>query len=62
MLKAEVNNMPSNPRKYVVAKVVNNQLWYWMSFDTEKGAEESADNAGDNAIVLEVEEQNNGIQ
>lgn len=53
MLEAKVNNMPKDPRKYVVAKVVENELWYWMSFDTEPLADIAAAECGENAIVLE---------
>lgn len=53
MLKAEVNNMPKNPRKYVVAKVVENELWYWMTFDNKFDAERSASEYAE-AIVLEM--------
>ena len=56
MLLATVKNITDNPRKYVVAKVVDNELWYWSTWNDKVLAEQSAIGCGDNAIVLEVKE------
>lgn len=52
---AKVNNITDKPRRYVVARAVNNQLWYWTTWDTKEDAEVSAFKCGRSAIVLEVE-------
>ena len=56
MLVATVKNITDNPRKYVVAKVVDNELWYWSTWNDKVMAEQSAIECGDNAFVLEVKE------
>ena len=35
MLTVKVNNMPKEPRKIVVAKLVEGKLWYYATFDEE---------------------------
>ncbi|MCQ2609016.1 MAG: hypothetical protein MJ197_10075 [Bacteroidales bacterium] len=54
MLEAKVNNMPEVPRKYVVARVVSNELWFWTTFNDREAAEQSARECSENAIVLEM--------
>ena len=56
MLVASVNNMPKNPRRYVVVRVVENYLWYYMTFDLLEDAEKKAEETGEDAFVLEVVE------
>jgi len=51
----KIKNMPSNPRKYVVARVVNGELWYYATFDAEDRAEKCRKEF-DNALIAEVEE------
>lgn len=56
MLLATVKNITDNPRKYVVAKVVDNELWYWSTWNDKAMAEQSAKECGDNAFVLELKD------
>lgn len=50
---AEVNNIPEDAERYIVAMVSEGELWYWGSWDNK----EEADNAAKdfwNGIVVEV--------
>lgn len=37
-LKVNVNNMPTNCNKYVIARPVDGELWYFSSFDDKEQA------------------------
>ncbi len=52
-----IKNMPSNPRKYVVARVVNGELWYYATFDAEEqDRAEKCHKEFENGVIAEVEE------
>ena len=55
IVKVEVNNMTKNPKRYIVARVVDGQLWYFSTWKIKEDAERTAMEL-DNAIVLEVEQ------
>ena len=42
--QVKVNNTPNDTEKYVVARVINSELWYWGSWDELEDAEEAAKN------------------
>jgi hypothetical protein len=48
---AEVNNLPDEIDKYVVAKVCDGELWFWGTWD-DKDEAEKAVNDVENGIVL----------
>ena len=58
-MKVVVSNMPDNAKRYVVAKVVENELWYWDSWVEPKEANAAADELYKdydvNAIVVDTE-------
>lgn len=47
----EVNNVPENPEKYIVATVCDCDLWYWGSWNNESKAKDVANEIG--GIVVE---------
>jgi hypothetical protein len=50
-LQAEVNNLPDDIEKYVVAKVCDGELWFWGTWD-DKDEAEKAVNDVENGILL----------
>lgn len=53
-VKAIVNNVPDDPQRYIVAKAVCGELWYWGSWKDENEAYRVAKQF-DNGCVLEVD-------
>lgn len=51
-IKAEVQNVPKDADKYIVARLVMGELWYWGSWETKKAADRVAEQF-DNGVVLE---------
>lgn len=49
--KTEVKNIPETTRRYIVARVVSSELWYWGTWDSKEQAEEVARTI--DGIVLE---------
>jgi hypothetical protein len=35
MLTVKINNMPTKPRKLVVSRLIDGELWYYANFDEE---------------------------
>lgn len=57
MLTVTVNNMPKEPRKIVVTRLVDGKLWYYATFDEEdRDRAEKCRKEFDNALIAEVEE------
>ena len=54
-MKVVINNLSNNLERYVVARVVSGNLWYWGSWNKKEDAEEVA-LTFDNAIVIDMEE------
>lgn len=50
--KVEVNNIPNETRRFVVARFVANELWYWGSWDNLEEAKRIAEEL-ENGIVVE---------
>lgn len=48
---AEVNNLPDEIDKYVVARVCDGELWFWGTWD-DKDEAENVVNDVENGIVL----------
>ena len=48
-----VNNLPNSYEKYVVARVVDNELWFWGSWEDESEATHVAREIGGVVIVAE---------
>lgn len=57
MLTVTVNNMPKEPRKIVVARLVDGKLWYYATFDEED--RNRAERCRDEVDGLIVEVTNN---
>ena len=38
----KVNNLPKSPKEYIVVRYVENDFWYWGSWDDESKAKEVA--------------------
>jgi hypothetical protein len=34
-LRVTVNNLPDEPKRYVVARVIDGELWFWGSYEAE---------------------------
>lgn len=43
---AEVNNIPEDAERYIVARVFEGELWYWGSWDDKNKAHEVAEEIG----------------
>ena len=41
-LRAKVNNLPDEPKRYVVARVIDGGLWFWGSYEAEEMANRAA--------------------
>ena len=51
----EVQNCSKNLDRFVVARAVMGELWFWGSWDTKEKAEQViADNDFDNGVVIEI--------
>ncbi|MBQ0113070.1 MAG: hypothetical protein KBT03_08070 [Bacteroidales bacterium] len=50
-----VNNVPENHFKYIVATYENGELWYWGSFNSKKQVDEVVREIGGICLVCEVE-------
>ena len=53
-----INKVPKNTERFIVARLVMNELWYWGSWDTKEAADRVAAQF-DNGIVLERTENIN---
>ena len=51
----KINNMPKDPKKYVVARVVDGELWYYGSFDEEDENRSKLARKEINGIIAEVQ-------
>lgn len=51
----EVNNVPNNPEKHIVATVCDCDLWYWGSWNDENKAKDVANEIS--GIVVERMDQ-----
>lgn len=54
MLRANVKNLPQNISRYVVARMVDGELWFWGSFEDIEKANHTAKEIG--GVVLENED------
>ena len=53
----EIKNLPRYiPDKYVVARIVNSELWYWGSYDDKVKADRAARELENGVVVTKVEE------
>lgn len=50
-LQAEVNNLPDDIEKYVVARVCDGELWFWGTWDDKDKAEKVVNDV-ENGILL----------
>ena len=50
--KVEIQNCPAETDKYIVARFVMGEFWYWGSWQDKKAAERVA-GTFDNGVVLE---------
>lgn len=41
-VKTQINNIPPYTRRYVVVRLVNNELWYYATYDEKERAEDVA--------------------
>jgi hypothetical protein len=41
-LRVTVNNLPDEPKRYVVARVIDGELWFWGSYEDEDRAKQAA--------------------
>lgn len=53
-----INKVPKNTERFIVARLVMNELWYWGSWDTKEAADRVAAQF-DNGVVLERTEDIN---
>lgn len=52
MAKVMVRNVSNNPDKYIVARLVMGELWFWGSWDSREAAQRVAEQF-ENGIVIE---------
>lgn len=50
-----IHNMPKYHNRFVVAKLYDNELWFYGSWISCTAAEKAAKEIGENALVCEVE-------
>lgn len=50
-LRAKVNNLPDEPKRYVVARVIDGEFWFWGSYEAEDRAKQAAGEI--DGVVLE---------
>ena len=48
---AEVNNLPDDIEKYVVAKVFDGEMWFWGTYDDKNRAEKAVHDV--DGVILE---------
>lgn len=53
--KVEVNNIPNETSRFVVARFVTNELWYWGSWDNLEEAKRVAEELENGIVVERVE-------
>lgn len=53
-MKALINNLDADHERFVVARLVDNQLWYWGSWDDGKEAERVA-RTFENGVVIDTD-------
>lgn len=51
----KVNNLDAEHERFVVARVVDGELWYWGSWNTDEAAIRVAQQF-DNGVVVDMEE------
>lgn len=54
-VKVVIYNMPPSAEDFVVARLVNTELWYYGSYETQERAEVVAEQLG-NGVVLDITE------
>lgn len=54
-IMAEVNNIPNETSRFVVARFVANELWYWGSWDNLEEAKRVAEELENGIVVERVE-------
>lgn len=50
-----IHNMPEKHERFVVARLCDNELWFYGSWVSCTAAENAAKEIGENALVCEVE-------
>ncbi len=53
--RVEVMNLNRADKKYIVARAINGELWFWGQWDDEDEARKVAEQF-ENGVVLEMEE------
>lgn len=56
IIKAEVKNVVELHEGFMVARLVDNELWYYGLYSNENRAQNVALELGGNAVVLKVED------
>lgn len=51
--RVKINNMPSDPARYVVARLVEGVFWYYSTWKTKEQADKNASEF-ENAFVFEI--------
>lgn len=51
MIMANVHNIPNDIEEFIVARLVDNELYFWGSFESKEKANEVAKKL-ENAVVL----------
>jgi hypothetical protein len=54
LIRASVNNLPQKVNRYVVARMVDGELWFWGSFEDSEKANHTAREI--DGVVLEDED------
>lgn len=47
----QINNLPTHYKKYVIAMLINHELWYWGSWDDKGKAEQIAKTMPDGVVI-----------
>lgn len=50
-----IHNMPEKHERFVVARLCDNELWFYGSWKNDVAANNASKEIGDNALVCEVE-------
>ena len=55
-IAARINNLPKDYSPYVVARVVDGELWYWGSWEDEEDAKQAAISIPGTGVWMKMKE------
>ena len=62
MARVVVRNVDNHPDKYIVARLVMGELWYWGSWNHRDAAEHVAEQFENGIVVERCDEEDGGVR